>query len=143
MSAWESLGKAQFRTPFMARGTACWRPERQTSVMTNSPFLLLGTEQVATSSAPSTSPRIIDRQGTGGLPPREGKDTGIVTPYGIQAEATLEALRDAKSDGRRLTKMDTAHRIQGSRKTARPATGRSCPGDSGHRLPPGQPVRGR
>lgn len=85
--------------------------------MTNSPFLLLGTEQVATVRPPCTSPQIIDRQGIGGLPPREGKDTGIMTPYGIQAKATLEALRNAERDGRPLAEMDTAHRIQGSRKT--------------------------
>lgn len=60
---------------------------------------------------------IIDGKGPGGLPPREGKDTGIVAPYGIQAEATLEALRNTESDGCQLAKVDTAHRIQGSRET--------------------------
>lgn len=40
-----------------------------------------------------------------------------MTPYRIQAKATLEALRNAESDGRPLAKMDTAHRVQGPRKT--------------------------
>ncbi|MFI1002674.1 AAA domain-containing protein [Streptomyces galbus] len=41
-----------------------------------------------------------------------GEDTGIVTPYGIQAEATLEALRDVESGGP-LAEVGTAHRFQG------------------------------
>ncbi|MFD6189964.1 MULTISPECIES: AAA domain-containing protein [unclassified Streptomyces] len=40
-------------------------------------------------------------------------DTGIVTPYGVQAEATLEALRDVESGGGPLAEVGTAHRFQG------------------------------
>ncbi|GAA3116999.1 AAA domain-containing protein [Streptomyces echinatus] len=43
----------------------------------------------------------------------KGEDTGIVTPYGVQAEATLEALRDVESDGGPLAEVGTAHRFQG------------------------------
>ncbi|WNM30881.1 AAA domain-containing protein [Streptomyces sp. Li-HN-5-11] len=42
-----------------------------------------------------------------------GEDTGIVTPYGVQAEATLEALRDVESGGGPLAEVGTAHRFQG------------------------------
>lgn len=42
-----------------------------------------------------------------------GEDTGIVTPYGVQAEATLEALRDVESGGNPLAEVGTAHRFQG------------------------------
>ncbi|WP_435973561.1 AAA domain-containing protein [Streptomyces sp. Qhu_M48] len=42
-----------------------------------------------------------------------GEDAGIVTPYGVQAEATLEALRDVEGSGRPLAEVGTAHRFQG------------------------------
>ncbi|MFJ7291405.1 AAA domain-containing protein [Streptomyces collinus] len=42
-----------------------------------------------------------------------GEDTGIVTPYGVQADATLEALRDVESGGGPLAEVGTAHRFQG------------------------------
>jgi hypothetical protein len=43
----------------------------------------------------------------------DGEDTGIVTPYRDQAEATLEALRDIESEGSPLADVGTAHRFQG------------------------------
>ncbi|MEW2399910.1 AAA domain-containing protein [Streptomyces sp. NPDC046862] len=43
----------------------------------------------------------------------KGEDTGIVTPYGVQAEATLEAMRDVESGGGTLAEVGTAHRFQG------------------------------
>ncbi|PGH48249.1 AAA domain-containing protein [Streptomyces sp. Ru87] len=44
----------------------------------------------------------------------KGEEAGIVTPYGVQAEATLEALRDVEgSTGRPLAEVGTAHRFQG------------------------------
>lgn len=42
-----------------------------------------------------------------------GETTGIVTPYRLQAEATLEALRDIEQIGRQLADVGTAHRFQG------------------------------
>ncbi|MFI7007544.1 AAA domain-containing protein [Streptomyces sp. NPDC050145] len=42
-----------------------------------------------------------------------GEETGIVTPYGSQANATLEALRDVEKDGGPLAEVGTAHRFQG------------------------------
>lgn len=41
------------------------------------------------------------------------EETGIVTPYGSQADATLEALRDVESGGGPLAEVGTAHRFQG------------------------------
>ncbi|WP_258564995.1 AAA domain-containing protein, partial [Streptomyces sp. WELS2] len=43
----------------------------------------------------------------------EGEEAGIVTPYGTQADATLEALRDVESGGGALAEVGTAHRFQG------------------------------
>ncbi|MFG2226344.1 AAA domain-containing protein [Streptomyces sp. NPDC048644] len=43
----------------------------------------------------------------------KGEETGIVTPYGVQADATLEALRDVESGGGPLAEVGTAHRFQG------------------------------
>ncbi|MFD1939615.1 AAA domain-containing protein [Nonomuraea mangrovi] len=43
----------------------------------------------------------------------DGEDTGIVTPYRDQAEATLEALRDIEGEGTPLAEVGTAHRFQG------------------------------
>jgi len=44
----------------------------------------------------------------------EGETAGVVTPYPVQAEATLEALRDIEgSVGGRLAEVGTAHRFQG------------------------------
>ncbi|KMS76664.1 hypothetical protein ACM01_02050 [Streptomyces viridochromogenes] len=44
----------------------------------------------------------------------QGEEAGIVTPYRVQAEATLEALRDVEcSGGRPLAEVGTAHRFQG------------------------------
>lgn len=43
----------------------------------------------------------------------QGEEAGIVTPYGVQAEATLEALRDVENAGRPLAEVGTAHRFQG------------------------------
>lgn len=43
----------------------------------------------------------------------QGEEAGIVTPYGVQADATLEALRDVESAGRPLAEVGTAHRFQG------------------------------
>ncbi|MEV5980890.1 AAA domain-containing protein [Streptomyces sp. NPDC052114] len=44
----------------------------------------------------------------------QGEEAGIVTPYGVQAEATLEALRDVEGPGGRpLAEVGTAHRFQG------------------------------
>jgi len=42
-----------------------------------------------------------------------GETTGVVTPYSVQAEATLEALRDVEPNGRPLAEVGTAHRFQG------------------------------
>lgn len=42
-----------------------------------------------------------------------GEEAGIVTPYGVQTEATLEALRDVEPEGRPLAEVGTAHRFQG------------------------------
>ncbi|MFF5841044.1 AAA domain-containing protein [Streptomyces massasporeus] len=42
-----------------------------------------------------------------------GEETGIVTPYGAQVDATLEALRDVESGGGPLAEVGTAHRFQG------------------------------
>ncbi|WP_431983087.1 AAA domain-containing protein [Streptomyces qinglanensis] len=42
----------------------------------------------------------------------QGEETGVVTPYGAQADATLEALRDVESGGP-LAEVGTAHRFQG------------------------------
>ncbi|GAA3377580.1 hypothetical protein GCM10020367_53790 [Streptomyces sannanensis] len=43
----------------------------------------------------------------------QGEEAGIVTPYGVQAEATLEALRDVEGAGRPLAEVGTAHKFQG------------------------------
>jgi hypothetical protein len=43
----------------------------------------------------------------------KGEETGIVTPYGTQADATLEALRDVESGSGPLAEVGTAHRFQG------------------------------
>ncbi|WP_198167003.1 AAA domain-containing protein [Microbispora sp. ATCC PTA-5024] len=43
----------------------------------------------------------------------DGETAGIVTPYGAQAEATLEALRDIEQSDRQLVEVGTAHRFQG------------------------------
>jgi len=44
----------------------------------------------------------------------EGETAGVVTPYPVQAEATLEALRDIEgSGGGRLAEVGTAHHFQG------------------------------
>ncbi|MEU5456166.1 AAA domain-containing protein [Streptomyces globisporus] len=43
----------------------------------------------------------------------DGETTGVVTPYGDQAEATLEALRDIERDGGPSAEVGTAHRFQG------------------------------
>ncbi|MFE2304844.1 AAA domain-containing protein [Streptomyces sp. NPDC059411] len=43
----------------------------------------------------------------------DGETTGVVTPYGDQAEATLEALRDVERDGSPSAEVGTAHRFQG------------------------------
>ncbi|WP_406049283.1 AAA domain-containing protein [Streptomyces virginiae] len=44
----------------------------------------------------------------------QGEETGIVTPYRVQSEATLEALRDAEGPGARaLAEVGTAHKFQG------------------------------
>jgi superfamily I DNA and/or RNA helicase len=37
----------------------------------------------------------------------------VITPYSVQAEATLEALRDVEPSGRPLAEVGTAHRFQG------------------------------
>jgi AAA domain/PLD-like domain len=42
-----------------------------------------------------------------------GESTGVITPYVVQAEATLEALRDVELDGHPLAEVGTAHRFQG------------------------------
>ncbi|MEU0840993.1 AAA domain-containing protein [Streptomyces sp. NPDC005962] len=43
----------------------------------------------------------------------KGEEPGIVTPYGAQADATLEALRDVEGGGVPLAEVGTAHRFQG------------------------------
>ncbi|MFD8910394.1 AAA domain-containing protein [Streptomyces sp. NPDC059575] len=43
----------------------------------------------------------------------DGEEAGVVTPYPVQAEATLEALRDNEGAGSRLAEVGTAHRFQG------------------------------
>ncbi|MFB7497146.1 AAA domain-containing protein [Streptomyces sp. NPDC056161] len=43
----------------------------------------------------------------------DGEDAGVVTPYPVQAEATLEALRDHEATDGRLAEVGTAHRFQG------------------------------
>jgi len=42
-----------------------------------------------------------------------GETTGVVTPHSVQADATLEALRDMEPGGRPLAEVGTAHRFQG------------------------------
>ncbi|WP_170215185.1 AAA domain-containing protein [Micromonospora aurantiaca] len=42
-----------------------------------------------------------------------GERTGVITPYGHQVEATLEALRDQESATKPVTEVGTAHRFQG------------------------------
>lgn len=42
-----------------------------------------------------------------------GEATGVVTPYRVQAEATLAALRDAEAGGAPLAEAGTAHPFQG------------------------------
>lgn len=42
-----------------------------------------------------------------------GESTGVITPYVIQAEATLEALRDIEPDGHPYAEVGIAHRFQG------------------------------
>lgn len=44
---------------------------------------------------------------------RRGEDTGIITPYRPQADATLEALRDHEAVTGTVTEVGTAHRFQG------------------------------
>ncbi|WP_037906275.1 AAA domain-containing protein [Actinacidiphila yeochonensis] len=43
----------------------------------------------------------------------DGENAGVVTPYGDQAEATLEALRDIERAGGPSAEVGTAHRFQG------------------------------
>ncbi|MCX5204214.1 AAA domain-containing protein [Streptomyces sp. NBC_00237] len=43
----------------------------------------------------------------------DGEEAGVVTPYPVQAEATLEALRDSEAAGSRLAEVGTVHRFQG------------------------------
>ncbi|NYI03416.1 AAA domain-containing protein [Allostreptomyces psammosilenae] len=43
----------------------------------------------------------------------DGEEVGVVTPYSVQAEATLEALRDIEGNGGHLAEVGTAHRFQG------------------------------
>ncbi|UQA93118.1 AAA domain-containing protein [Streptomyces halobius] len=43
----------------------------------------------------------------------DGEAVGAVTPYPVQAEATLEALRDHEASDGRLAEVGTAHRFQG------------------------------
>ncbi|MFD3506882.1 AAA domain-containing protein [Nocardia sp. NPDC058666] len=43
----------------------------------------------------------------------DGATVGIVTPYSVQADATLEALRQAESSGAIVAEVGTAHRFQG------------------------------
>ncbi|WP_227870341.1 DEAD/DEAH box helicase [Streptomyces otsuchiensis] len=42
-----------------------------------------------------------------------GESAGVVTPYGVQAAATLEALRDIESGDGPVAEVGTAHRFQG------------------------------
>ncbi|MEV0606508.1 AAA domain-containing protein [Polymorphospora rubra] len=42
-----------------------------------------------------------------------GEQTGVVTPYGHQVDATLEACRDQESSSGNVTEVGTAHRFQG------------------------------
>jgi len=42
-----------------------------------------------------------------------GTVTGVVTPYGHQAQATVEALRDQEGAATTVTEAGTAHRFQG------------------------------
>jgi len=44
---------------------------------------------------------------------QSGEATGVITPYTVQAEATLEALRDVEPGGHPLAEVGTAHRFQG------------------------------
>jgi hypothetical protein len=70
-----------------------------------------------------------------------GEITGVVTPYGAQAEATLEALRDVEPGGRPLAEVGTAHRFQGREfpivvfDTVEPMHGRSLWMGQASRLP--------
>ncbi|MEU4710579.1 AAA domain-containing protein [Nocardia salmonicida] len=43
----------------------------------------------------------------------DGSTVGVVTPYALQAEATLEAMRQVESDRPMLAEVGTAHRFQG------------------------------
>ncbi|MFI7308619.1 AAA domain-containing protein [Streptomyces hygroscopicus] len=43
----------------------------------------------------------------------DSESAGVVTPYSVQAEATLEALRDTESTGGQFAEVGTAHRFQG------------------------------
>ncbi|MFY1668540.1 AAA domain-containing protein [Plantactinospora sp. WMMB334] len=42
-----------------------------------------------------------------------GETIGVITPYNLQAEATLEAFRDREETGSQFTEVGTAHRFQG------------------------------
>lgn len=70
-----------------------------------------------------------------------GETTGVVTPYVVQAEATLEALRDVEPGGRPLAEVGTAHRFQGREfpivvfDTVEPMHGRSLWMGQASRLP--------
>ncbi|WP_280335903.1 AAA domain-containing protein [Nocardia wallacei] len=43
----------------------------------------------------------------------DGTSIGVVTPYNLQADATLEALREVESGGAMIAEVGTAHRFQG------------------------------
>ncbi|MEU3992283.1 AAA domain-containing protein [Streptomyces platensis] len=43
----------------------------------------------------------------------QGEEAGVVTPYRVQADATLEALRDIEGPGPALAEVGTAHKFQG------------------------------
>ncbi|WP_239472051.1 AAA domain-containing protein [Streptomyces sp. NEAU-S7GS2] len=43
----------------------------------------------------------------------QGEEAGVVTPYRVQADATLEALRDVEGTGAAPAEVGTAHKFQG------------------------------
>ncbi|MEV5430233.1 AAA domain-containing protein [Streptomyces sp. NPDC052701] len=71
----------------------------------------------------------------------KGEETGVVTPYGTQADATLEALRDVEGGSGPLAEVGTAHRFQGREfpvvvfDTVEGADGRELWMSSAHREP--------
>ncbi|WP_329362998.1 AAA domain-containing protein [Streptomyces sp. NBC_01483] len=102
----------------MLRGSALARPERPAS---DPEIVLIDTDGLHELARPHLTGSRKGWWPAGSLIARalvelhheQGEDAGIVTPYGVQAEATLEALRDVEGSGRSLAEVGTAHKFQG------------------------------